>query len=526
MSVRAINADCLQAMADLAAEGVLVDAVVTDPPYHLTSINRRYSSAESMATNHPVYKRHARGFMGKGWDGGDIAMRPETWRLVYDLLKPGAHLVAFGGTRTHHRIWCAIEDAGFEIRDTIGWLYGSGFPKSHNAGNGRGTALKPALEPICLARKPLIGTVAANVLAHGTGAINIDSCRIECDGEHVRKGVVTKRTTVVGDERTGAALGRYGEGASFTPTNHPGGRWPANVVHDGSEEVLAGFPDAPGQQVAVTGNEPTANSFSGAVAFGGMKARIGGYEPRSDSGSAARFFKSAEYTEDDLWYSDLVNFAADCSSLQNAAVVFALRNAVARSMPESALLSESYRAPSTSATASELKLLGEIVTAMILSIAQRFSCELPLTSIMIQIGHARSVATPGPTGTMTITVSHWRSAGSAEAVTFDITLPSEGRGEAVSRFSYCAKADATDRFQSKHPTIKPLDLMQWLCRLVTPPGGLILDPFAGSGTTGEAAQHEGFRAILIEREAEYFADIQRRLGRISGADTPLFQVPA
>ena len=241
MTPRVEHGDCRDVLATLAADSL--DACVTDPPYHLTSMVSRLSRAnpsdvernftntvEGQATS--PYAAMARGFMGKEWDGGDVAFDPDTWRAVLRVLKPGAHLLAFGGTRTAHRMTCAIEDAGFEVRDTLCWLYGSGFPKSLDVSkaidraagavrevvaNGRwagregdpsgteewrlraekprletapatpeaaawtgwGTALKPAHEPIILARKPLSErTVAANVLRHGTGAINVDACRV------------------------------------------------------------------------------------------------------------------------------------------------------------------------------------------------------------------------------------------------------------------------------------------------------------------------------------------------------------
>lgn len=212
--------DCrlwLLAMADAS-----VDAVVTDPPYEL-------------------------GFMGKAWDATGVAYDADLWREVLRVLKPGGHLLAFGGSRTYHRLACAIEDAGFEIRDQIMWLYGSGFPKSHNGPWG-GTALKPAHEPIVFARKPFVGTVAANVLAHGTGALNIDGCR-----------VAGETWAATGAAHGGETLHAYGDGI-----NNPGksgshdlGRWPANVIHDGSDEVLAAFPDAPGQLAdAATCSDP------------------------------------------------------------------------------------------------------------------------------------------------------------------------------------------------------------------------------------------------------------------------------
>ncbi|WP_419900616.1 DNA-methyltransferase [Roseomonas sp. USHLN139] len=356
-------------MLDLALAGEQVDAVITDPPYHLTSVVKRFGKEGAAPAKHGtdgLFARQSRGFMGKEWDGGDIAFQPETWRLAFDLLKPGGHLLAFGGSRTYHRMAVAIEDAGFELRDTVMWLYGTGFPKSHdvskgidkmlgaerekvapksvighqrNIGNvrpymldpnhmtvsdepaspeaaqwqGWGTALKPAFEPIIVARKPLAGTVAANVLAHGTGALNIDACRVQGEDNPVKW------------DKPRGGIWTTDSAATGTLVENPAGRWPANVIHDGSEQVEAAFP-----------------------------------------GEAARFF-------------------------------------------------------------------------------------------------------------------------------------------------YSAKASKADRADSKHPTVKPLALMRYLCRLVTPPGGTVLDPFSGSGTTLQAAMECGFNAIAIEREPEYQADIRRRI---------------
>lgn len=369
--------DCIDVLAGMD-EGS-VDSVVCDPPYHLTSIVKRFSKekpddVEKNFVNRKTngqgvspYKRTARGFMGKQWDGGDIAFRPETWAAVLRVLKPGGHLVAFSGTRTYHRMACAIEDAGFEIRDQIGWAYGTGFPKSHNVKSmvGWGTALKPAWEPIVLARKPLIGTVAENVLAHGTGGLNIDGCRVgTSDGLNGGR---------YSDNKQGDDGNTYGSGINLRSSaayTQPEGRWPANIITDGSAEVLETFPDAPGQQRYVGpehGERPSRGIYGD---FGARPPN----EPRGDSGSAARFF-------------------------------------------------------------------------------------------------------------------------------------------------YTAKADADDRLGSKHPTVKPLDLMQWLVRFVTPPGGMVLDPFAGTGTTAEAAWREGFCATIIEREPEYQNDCRRRMSlALSGMD--------
>jgi site-specific DNA-methyltransferase (adenine-specific) len=333
--------DCLDVLKTMSADSV--DAIVTDPPYGLS-------------------------FMGKKWDYDVPAV--EVWAECLRVLKPGGHLLAFASTRTQHRMAVRIEDAGFEIRDMIAWVYGSGFPKSLDVskaidkaagaerekvlvptkpGNTRGkrginyagesfsgftdisapateaacqwagwgTALKPALEPITVARKPLIGTVAENVLAHGTGALNVDGCRVSAsDGRPLI------------ESKSEASLHAFGSGlnGSRCAGVTTQGRWPANLIHDGSEEVAG-----------------------------------------------------------------LLNDAA--------------------------------------------------------------------------------------------------------------------------RFFYCAKASKADRDEgNNHPTVKPTDLMRYLCRLVTPPGGTVLDPFMGSGSTGKAAMLEGFNFIGIERDPEYVKIAEARIG--------------
>lgn len=406
-AVRLANGDSRDVLKTLPDNSV--DSVVCDPPYALVSIVKRFGSPNAApATGNEAYARASAGFMGKTWDTGETAFAVEFWAEVMRVLKPGGHVIAFSGTRTYHRLAVAIEDAGFELRDMLSWLYGSGFPKSHDVAKGIdkaagveggrgamkrggerllrettngardgggtwgdevgrsaftyvpgspeaaqwqgwGTALKPACEPIVLARKPLAGTVAANVLAHGTGALNIDGCRV---------GHSEECKAMAAQECGNKVFGQSGRRAATTELK-PQGRWPANVLHDGSEEVVTGFP--------VTTPSPGGTVTQGGGAFGSGAPRGGKeFQGHGDSGSAARFF-------------------------------------------------------------------------------------------------------------------------------------------------YSAKADAMDRIGSKHPTVKPVDLMQWLCRLVTPPGGVVLDPFAGSGTTGEAAFREGFRAILVEREADYCEDIRERM---------------
>jgi site-specific DNA-methyltransferase (adenine-specific) len=326
--IELLHGDCLERLKELP--DCSVDACVTDPPYGLS-------------------------FMGKAWDY-DVPSA-EVWREVLRVLKPGGHLLAFAGTRTQHRMAVQIEDAGFEIRDMIAWVYGSGFPKSRNlAGDwqGWGTALKPALEPITVARKPFKGTVAANVLEHGTGAINVDGCRVGTEG-----GCRTQEAYQGGNN-----LHCYGRGLNDqrSPAVAGLGRWPANLIHDGSEEVVGLF-------------------------------------PHTTSGGG---------------------------------------NGVRSELPNTCMSGKNY---------------------------------------------ARTTTNGQP--------------------------PSTG---SAARFFYCAKASKADRGDGNgHPTVKPTELMRYLCRLVTPPGGVVLDPFMGSGSTGKAAAFEGFRFIGIEREAEYLEIARGRI---------------
>lgn len=297
-----------------------------------------------------------------------------------------------------------IEDAGFEIRDMIVWVYGSGFPKSHNLDGehaGWGTALKPALEPITVARKPFAGTVAANVLTYGTGALNIDRCRVATtdDTARVSNGAMRGGNFAAG----GSARGPIGGG-------HDAGRWPANLIHDGSAEVLEAFPDAPGQIAAVStsdtqragqnvygnmkrgrGTEASANNGNAGVVGFHMKPG----DRRLDSGSAARFFYCAKTSRKD-------------------------RN--------EGLLSSNIPAVTTDATMRD-----------------------------------------------------------------------------------CETAEWSTRNGNSHPTVKPTELMAYLLRLVTPAGGVTLDPFMGSGSTGKAAMREGFHFIGCEIDEQYAAIARARI---------------
>lgn len=460
MTVRILHGDCRDVLKTLADASV--DSIVTDPPYHLTTGKKGGCGQASLNLNSPQGRsRIGTGFMGMAWDGGDIAQDPAVWAECLRVLRPGGHLLAFSGTRTQHRMVCAIEDAGFEIRDQAGWMYGSGFPKNLDVSkaidkaagatrevlaegkavkrmipgadqndtgswikdNGRefvptvtaaatpeakqwqgwGTALKPAWEPICVARKPLIGTVAANVLEHGTGALNIDGCRI---GDSVETWPTSR------------SYSRQDTGAPSKATQSAGpaplGRWPANLLHDGSDEVVALFPQSAGQLV----DSSSSSSRKNQAVYGAMKRGNG----RDGEASA--------------------------DSANDGSVGFKMKPGARRGDDGSA--------------------------------ARFFWC--PKTS-----GTDRHDGLQHP-------------------------------GQQFENGATLRAAENLERKGNHHPTVKPTELMRYLCRLVTPPGGTVLDPFAGSGSTLKAAELEGFNAIGIELDAEYVAIARRRIA----SDAPLF----
>lgn len=349
--------DCLEMMKQLPDNSV--DSIVTDPPYGLK-------------------------FMGQKWDYDVPSV--EIWKECLRVLKPGGHLLAFAGTRTQHRMACNIEDAGFEIRDMIAWVYGSGFPKSHNLKGewqGWGTALKPALEPITFARKPFNGTVAENVKSFGTGAINIDECRIPTNDNRDRLG---------GGKKGGE--GCYGESAVYDSVSHTAGRFPANLIHDGSDEVVACFPHTNGGGNGKCRVSKNAKGQKTGMFDGGFTDNNFGIAYENKGGNASRFFYCAKASKKDR--DEGLDLVAQSNMRVNAP-----------------------RANETEKTA-------------------------------------------------TVRKNH-------------------------------------------HPTVKPHELMKYLCRLVTPPNGTVLDPFMGSGSTGKAAIVEGFKFIGIEREQEYFNIAKERI---------------
>lgn len=434
-----INLDCLLGMRTCLADNS-IDAVVTDPPYGLS---KEPDMMEVMKhwMNGDDYVHTGGGFMGKSWDS--FVPGPSIWKEVFRVLKPGGHLLAFFGSRTYDLGTLAIRLAGFEIRDQIMWVYGSGFPKSldvskaidkaagaereilgsesnfgvSKASDGKqaygdyagtwnitapatdeakqwagwGTALKPAHEPICVARKPLSGTVAENVLTHSTGALNIDGCRVPTD-EQIKGG-------------SGGLLSHQRDNIDYPQNDwQPSeqGRWPANFVHDGSDEVLSSFPDtAPSKAsmrgVGLTGKENKVYG-KGDPTFNTMR----GINDRG--GSASRFFYCAKASKSDR--DDGVSLAATSAA-----------NMVDR-----------------------------------------------------------------------------------DADSAGMNSPRAGAGR-------------TSGARNDHPTVKPTALMQWLVRLVTPPGGTVLDPFTGSGSTGKACMLEGFEFIGFEMDPHYCEIAEQRIAK-------------
>lgn len=339
-----------------------VDAIVTDPPYGLS-------------------------FMNHKWDYDVPTV--DQWRECLRVLKPGGHLLAFGGSRTYHRLVVNAEDAGFEIRDQILWIYGSGFPKSHNLDgdfDGWGTALKPAHEPIVMARKPFKQTVSANMNEHGTGAINIDACRIPTD-EALNGGA-------------GGLLSHQRDGTEPVANYEqaPEGRWPANLIHDGSEEVVSLFPQTK------SGGYPAEGGMRSQVSTYGKPNARGEQRFTGSEGSAARFFYCAKVKPKER-----------------------------------------------------------------------------------DEGLERFIATSASDMT-----------GGRKEGSVGINDPRAGAGR-------------TNGAKNNHPTVKPIALMSYLCRLITPPGGTVLDPWMGSGSTGRAAIEEGFNFIGIDLNPDYVTIASARI---------------
>jgi DNA modification methylase len=560
--MRLFEGNCLDVLKELPDNSV--DSIVTDPPYGLS-------------------------FMGKKWDYDVPSV--EVWRECLRVLKHGGHLLAFAGSRTYHRLVVNVEDAGFEIRDQIMWVYGSGFPKSlniskaidkaagakrevigqnknargtrsdkYNTGRGFGvnphltasktpeaqqwegwgTALKPAHEPIVVARKPPIGTIAENVLEHGTGGLNIDGCRIGTDIVGWGGGGRNGDTATAGASRGGEQGGYNYDAGEARPVK---GRFPANFIHDGSDEVLAGFPTSKSAK-GITVSSPTA--LGQGTGWNAHNNRPVEFENYGDEGSAARFFKKVSFSKHEHEPIVLARKPLEGTVVENVlehgtgglnidGCRIETSDNLASNGTTKAFSGSNNNREGTERITYESNPLGRFPANLIHDGSDEVVSAFPQTKSTTRPPSANADTGNG--------LTHGKMKGIATERGFN----DEG---SAARFFYCAKASKSERnagleaFEDKksqhnaggigrkvsvekrleqgkenapmmkniHPTVKPVDLMKYLCRLVTPPEGVVLDPFMGSGTTGIAAKVEGFDFIGIEMDAEYLAIAEARIG--------------
>ena len=593
-----------------------IDAIVTDPPYELN-------------------------FMNKGWDNSGIAFQKETWKKCFSALKSGGYLLAFGGSRTFHRIAVAIEDAGFEIRDTIMWIYGSGFPKSMNLGksvesklvngsanptefknlngtkvesgnwgiskmaneqgarpsdysadghmrtetvdytteqgkqwDGWGTCLKPAYEPIIIARKPCEGSVTDNVLKYGVGGLNIDECRV---GDDVIGGGTTpsfrdvgkKSKEVIGIDKLSFGQVRNAERIEYE--KHIG-RFPANVMltYDDTdfEEVCGGFPNTKSN-----GGNPTMSDFSkykgSMMNTSELKEKAGrkssDYIAPKDSGNASRYFMNCKYTrkDDDIWKQLLVSNVEN-----NLEILKATKDSIVQMNVEDLLkeLKDHYaKCADSQLDLIETSIVQDIVKMLtwdfkigtskvmqdfitnykkctqFLNLVQfvekmdNIDTTLTTQNLLKLFGYVRVVITNYIQGNIEYDQKRYIYAPKASKKDRD-----EGLDNFVEKQKYYCdgSANSLEIFGSTdggrkplkniHPTVKPTELMQYLVRLVTPNGGTILDPFNGSGSTGKAVMYENvernknYKYIGIDLNDTYL-EISR--ARIEYAQTGVLSVP-
>lgn len=453
-----------------------VDAVITDPPYGLSQepdmieVLRHWLAGDD-------YTHRGSGFMGRTWDS--FVPGPAVWREAYRVLKPGGHLLCFAGTRTADLMGTAIRIAGFEVRDRIrvettgailpaelAWEYGSGFPKSHNLDGGLGTALKPAYEPIIVARKPLAGTVAANVLTYGTGALNIDACR-------VGTGQADESDDPRGLRRTQVGTTRAWEGGAFSGDRVNGGaagRWPSNVVLVHGE---------------------------GCVPVGTRKVRAGvavnrnrtGMVPRTVYGDAAVPTEDAGYADEDG--TETVE-AWECVEGCPVAELDAQSGNVGSFLPPG----RDYRAGENQAVYAQ-STPHRTFSYGDAGGASRF---FPIFRYQAKADGSERPSYIGPV---------CFSDGDCSQITDDMH-PSVWPEWARDPMGVCPEC-GTPCGPIMHPTVKPLDLARWLIRLVVAKGGTFIDPFVGSGTFAEAAILEGVNAVVVDKVGAHIPLIEQRV---------------
>ncbi len=554
MEIKLLNGDCLIKLKEL--EDNSVDSIVTDPPYEL-------------------------GFMGKKWDSSGIAFNTDVWDECLRVLKPGGHLLAFGGTRTYHRMTVAIEDSGFEIRDCIFWCYGSGFPKSHNIGKavdklegnkreivgkktgqgdirgknglngqiqserpyievditkgtsnfeGWGTALKPAVEPVVMARKPLSEkNIAQNVIKWGTGGINIDESRIHYKDDNDLNNAIEKRKSFA--NTGGGHQDIYVNGQLKKPIDtinslDTNGRFPANLILDKEAGKMLD------EQSGITksskrgsnNNKKTehTNTYTPPAAIYNDENTYG------DTGGASRFFYEVKPDEDESFNTELepVVMARKPLSEKNIAQNVIKWGTGGINIDESRIASsesdkydirtyDTYHKTYSSYSETEEK---QSFTVKEKNDLGRFPANLIIDEeagkkLDEQSGNRKGFASQN-CNNQKLYGGNSLNKSSTTRDGFKVGFNDEG---GASRFFYSPKVskkernEGMDKSTNNHPTIKPTSLMLYLIRLVTPKGGTVLDPFMGSGSTGKAAVRSGFNFVGIEREKEYYKIAKSRI---------------
>lgn len=510
--------DCLAVLDTLPENSI--DAVVTDPPYHLTTDKKGGTGVASLNLKSPAGRsRISTGFMGKSWDGGDIAFSPETWAKVLRVLKPGGHLVAFGGTRTYHRMTTAIEDAGFEIREMHAWVFGSGFPKSLDVSKSiqksRRDEDESRIRVIC---RFVRAAMDAQGLASREMTQFFDNCNPrlidhwaarDSDSQPnlptAAQWATLKRVLSLGSEQD--ALFDY---LDRRRGEHSDAWNSAKIVgeYEGDPGGFSGHRFS-SRDKFMREKTAAAKQWSGwgTATKPAMEPVCLARKPLSEKTVAANVLK---------WGTGALHIdATRIETSGNRPLVQSNRR-----------LEHNTYGPGLGGS----KAVGETTLGRWPANFYHDGSDEVLELFPESKGQIADVSFSAPSPRTRNTYGKMSREGEASAErrytengsTNFAALPGQRRNDSGSaaRFYYQAKASKADRAGSNHPTVKPVSLMRWLARLVTPPGGVILDPFAGTGTTGQAAVEEGFRVVLIEREEEYLADIRRRMAAALSKSDP------